>query len=69
MKKGSGADVLSDIKKTSPASKVIMLTNYAYPENRKKCIDRGADYFFDKSTEFQEVVGVLRGMLTGTRNS
>ena len=69
MRKGSGADVLADIKRTSPASKVIMLTNYAYPENRKKCIERGADYFFDKSTEFQKVTGVLRGMLAGSRKS
>ena len=69
MRKGSGADVLADIKRASPASKVIMLTNYAYPENRKKCIERGADYFFDKSTEFQKVTGVLRGMLAGSRKS
>jgi DNA-binding NarL/FixJ family response regulator len=60
---GSGADVLHDIKKLNPAPKVIMLTNYPHPENRKKCIDGGADYFFDKSTEFQNVVSVLRDML------
>jgi hypothetical protein len=40
-----------------------MLTNYPHPENKKKCIDGGADYFFDKSTEFQRVVSVLRDML------
>ena len=63
MPNGSGADVLRDIKKLNPAPKVIMLTNYPHPENRKKCIDGGADYFFDKSTEFQNVVSVLRDML------
>ena len=46
MPKGSGADVLYDIKKLNPTPKVIMLTNYPHPENRKKCIDGGADYFF-----------------------
>ena len=65
MPKGSGADVLRDIKKLDPTPKVIVLTNYPHPENRKKCIDRGADYFFDKSTEFKKVVSVLRGMLRG----
>jgi len=65
MPKGSGADVLSDLKKLNPAPKVIMLTNYPHPENRKKCMDGGADYFFDKSNEFQEVVSVLMGMLPG----
>jgi DNA-binding NarL/FixJ family response regulator len=65
MPKGSGADVLLDIKKLNPVPKVIILTNYPHPENKKKCIDRGADYFFDKSTEFKKVVSVLRGMLRG----
>ena len=65
MPKGSGADVLRDIKKLNPTPKVIILTNYPHPENRKKCIDRGADYFFDKSTEFKKVMVVLRGMLRG----
>jgi DNA-binding NarL/FixJ family response regulator len=65
MPNGSGADVLQDMKKLNPTPKVIMLTNYPHPENRKKCIDRGADYFFDKSTEFKKVVSVLSEMLRG----
>jgi DNA-binding NarL/FixJ family response regulator len=65
MPKGSGTEVLYDIKKLNPAPKVIMLTNYPHPENRKRCIDGGADYFFDKSTEFQKVALVLTGMLRG----
>lgn len=65
MPNGSGADVLQYIKRLDPAPKVIMLTNYPHPENRKKCIDRGADYFFDKSTEFKKVVSVLSEMLHG----
>jgi DNA-binding NarL/FixJ family response regulator len=63
MPKGSGADVVRDLKKLNPTPKVIILTNYPHPENRKKCIDRGADYFFDKSTEFKKVLSVLRGMV------
>ena len=66
MPDGSGADVLLDIKKLNPTPTVIMLTNYAHPENRKKCMERGADYFFDKSTEFQKVLSVLRVMLHGS---
>jgi DNA-binding NarL/FixJ family response regulator len=65
MPKGSGADVLFDLKKLDPAPKVIMLTNYTHVENKKKCIDGGADYFLDKSTEFQRVVSVLKEMLPG----
>ena len=66
MPSGSGADLVPNLKKLSPAPKVIMLTNYAYPENRKKCMDGGADYFFDKSTEFQKVVAVLKDLQFGT---
>ncbi len=69
MPKGSGADVVRDIKKLNPTPKVIVLTNYPHPENRKKCIERGADYFFDKSTEFKKVMSVLRGMLSDPVNS
>ena len=63
MPNGSGADVVREIKQLRPTPKVIVLTNYPHPENRKKCIERGADYFFDKSTEFKKVVAVLKGML------
>jgi DNA-binding NarL/FixJ family response regulator len=69
MPKGSGADVVRDLKKLNPTPKVIILTNYPHPENRKKCIERGADYFFDKSTEFKKVLSVLRGMLGDPANS
>jgi DNA-binding NarL/FixJ family response regulator len=63
MPKGSGAEVLFDLKKLVPTPMVIMLTNYTHVENKKKCIDGGADYFLDKSTEFQRVVSVLKEML------
>lgn len=62
MPRGSGADVLRDIKKLDDPPKVIMLTNYPHIENEKKCLERGADYFFDKSTEFQKVVSVLKDL-------
>jgi DNA-binding NarL/FixJ family response regulator len=66
MPSGSGADLVQELKQLKPAPTVIMLTNYPYPENRKKCMDLGADFFFDKSTEFQRVVGVLSSMMYGT---
>jgi DNA-binding NarL/FixJ family response regulator len=56
---GSGIDVLKDIKSNKPAPVVIMLTNYPYPQYRKKCMALGAEFFFDKSTEFEEVMEVL----------
>ena len=60
---GSGIDVLKYIKKDNPDIIVIMLTNYPYPQYRKKCVERGADYFFDKSTEFEKVIDVLKQLI------
>jgi len=57
---GSGIDVLQDIKKEKDAPMVIILTNYPYPQYRKKCLGLGADYFFDKSTEFEKVTELFK---------
>jgi DNA-binding NarL/FixJ family response regulator len=57
---GSGIDVLQDIKKDKHAPMVIILTNYPYPQYRKKCLGLGADYFFDKSTEFEKVMELFK---------
>ena len=60
---GSGIDVLKEIKKGPSAPMVMMLTNYPYPQYRKKCMDEGADFFFDKSTEFEKVMEVLKQLI------
>jgi DNA-binding NarL/FixJ family response regulator len=57
---GNGIEVLNDIKQTNDAPMVIMLTNYPYPQYRKKCTEKGADFFFDKSTEFDKINDVLK---------
>ena len=59
----SGIDVLECIKKDKTPPKVIVLTNYPYPQYRKKCMDAGADYFFDKSSEFGTVIEVLKKLI------
>jgi DNA-binding NarL/FixJ family response regulator len=56
---GSGIDVLKDIKSNKPTPVVIMLTNYPYPQYRKVCMALGANFFCDKSTEFEKVTEVL----------
>jgi|SRR3989338_7305866 len=59
---GSGIDVLKMIKAHRPETKVIMLTNYPYAQYQEKCNAEGADYFFDKSVEFEKVVELVRSM-------
>lgn len=56
---GSGIHVLRNIREKNVTAKVIMLTNYAQEEYRKKCFEEGADFFFDKSIEFDRVVDVI----------
>lgn len=64
---GSGIDVLQTLKKIIPAPAVIILTNYPYPQYRQKCLEAGADYFFVKSTEFDQVVPALRKLIQQAR--
>lgn len=56
---GSGLDVLRFLKKVNPKPKVIVITNYPYPQLRRKFMEEGADYFFDKSIDFDEIAKVL----------
>jgi len=55
----SGIDVLKDIRAKKLPIRVIMMTNYPYPQYRKKCEELGADYFFDKVTEIEEIPKVI----------
>ena len=55
MPDGSGIDVLQNIKQGGAAPMVIILTNYPYPGYRQRCLNAGADFFLDKSTEFDQI--------------
>ena len=52
---GSGIKVLENIKQAGAGPMVIVLTNYPYPVFRQKCLQAGADFFLDKSTEFGQI--------------
>lgn len=58
---GSGMHVLETIKRETPAPTVIMLTNFSHDQYRQRCRQLGADHFFDKTSEFEKVLDVLRG--------
>jgi len=60
---GSGIEVLQHLKRNNVRPITIMLTNYPYPQYKKKCLDLGADYFFDKVTEIELIQEVLGEML------
>src|SRR5436853_408197 len=55
----NGCEIISDIKRVSPESTIIMLTNNADPRYRAHCISCGASYFFDKSGDIEPVVALI----------
>ena len=59
---GSGLDVLRRIRKTHPSVWVLICTNYPYPQYREECIAAGANYFLDKSAEFEKIPKILRDL-------
>ncbi|MFP4268715.1 MAG: response regulator transcription factor [Spirochaetaceae bacterium] len=69
MPSGSGLDVLSYIKERNIDVKVIVLTNYATEYYRDKFLKQGAQYFFDKSTEFEKVITLLGSMNITTKGT
>jgi Response regulator containing a CheY-like receiver domain and an HTH DNA-binding domain len=56
----SGIDLLREIEKRKKPPLAIVLTNHSSPQYRRACIDAGADFFFDKSSEFDKVAQVLK---------
>ena len=64
--RGSGIDVLNHVRKELPAIKAIVLSNYATPQHMKASADAGAEYFLDKSADFERITEILEQMKRGT---
>lgn len=56
LKSGSGLGVLRIASTLSQRHKVVVLSNYATPDMRRKCLELGADRVFDKSNEIDELL-------------
>ncbi len=56
---GMGVNFISDLKKNNPGIKVVMITAYDTPLDRRKALAEGADFFiakpFSRDTIFQTV--------------
>jgi len=55
----SGIEILRISKEKDPSVKVIMITNQANEYYKKLCFRLGADYFIDKSKEFEKIAGII----------
>jgi len=56
---GTGVDVLRAVHPVLPETLFIVLTNHPSSQYRRLCMQAGASWFFDKSTEFTRVKEVI----------
>lgn len=62
----SGIEILKEIKLNYPRTSIIILTNHSEDEWRTHCLDAGADYFLDKSREFDRIPKILESIAGNT---
>jgi DNA-binding NarL/FixJ family response regulator len=56
LKRGSGLGVLKAVHGKAPGSQLVVLSNYATPDMRRKCLQLGATRVFDKSNDIDALV-------------
>jgi two-component system, OmpR family, response regulator len=56
LKQGSGLGVLEACQDRGREQRVLVLSNYATPDMRRRCAQLGADAVFDKSNEIDALV-------------
>lgn len=57
LKGGSGLGVLQSAREANLPAKLVVLSNYANPALRKRCLALGADRVFDKPGEIDALIG------------
>jgi len=62
---GNGFEVLQAARRLDPRPIVIVLTNFAFAQYRDLSLQLGADYFFDKSAEFEDAVAIVGALALG----
>lgn len=60
----NGIDVLRAAKQYLPTSTMIMLTNNSNDFYRRECKKAGADFFFDKTNEFDTFLDQLQYLIS-----
>lgn len=56
----NGIHVLEALRRDKSKAIIIVLTGLDEAEYRRRCFDAGADHFFHKTTEFEQVIEVLK---------
>ena len=58
-----GMEVLKKVREARMKMKVCILTNYAYPQYKTRCLKLGADYFLNKSDDFEKTNLLIANLL------
>lgn len=58
----NGVELLRIVKEKYPGIIIIMLTNQANDYYRQLCMKLGADYFADKSEDFELIPGIIASL-------
>lgn len=66
LKEGSGLGVLKGCQNRKAGQKVVVLTNYATRDIRKRCAELGSDAVFDKSNQLEELFDFCNIATTGS---
>jgi DNA-binding NarL/FixJ family response regulator len=56
LKRGSGLGVLRAVGELHKPMSLVVLSNYATPDMRRKCLELGASRVFDKSNEIDALI-------------
>jgi DNA-binding NarL/FixJ family response regulator len=62
LRTGTGLEVLRRAKSLRPEANLVVLTNYATPEMRRRCEELGADRLFDKSAELEDLLAYCEAL-------
>ena len=60
LRQGSGLGVLRQCRQRLPRQRVVVLSNYATPDMRRRAFALGADAVFDKSNELDAFIDYCR---------
>jgi DNA-binding NarL/FixJ family response regulator len=63
LKGGSGLGVLKALADTTGQRKVVVLSNYATPDMRRRCLELGADRVFDKSGDIEALLAYCEDLV------
>ena len=56
LKQGNGLGVVAACRSRASGKRLVVLTNYATPAVRERCMALGADAVFDKSNDIEKLV-------------